>query len=162
MFKLSLSFLHTNSFSQALRSHQSATAPHGSLMSHLKKFLGETTQCKGFLFQCSFFYSGQANVSNHQKIAQLLRLPIGKALCHVGTTWRAQIILLFWRVFDHMLEGMEISNCQTTHWEKQCSRVCHWVLYIRSRKWMEWASTECCFRRGSELRGDRWASMSKW
>lgn len=72
--------LLTNTLSQTLASHHSSSTLSTSLISCPKKFSGETVQWKGFLLQCSLYLSGQVNLPDLQKIAQVHSLLTGKAL----------------------------------------------------------------------------------
>lgn len=56
--------LLTSAASQNIMSHRNPAVPLSLLISYPDKFSGETVLCKGFLLQCSLYFSGQAEFSN--------------------------------------------------------------------------------------------------
>lgn len=62
----------TSIISTTFISQRTLTANFSSLISSPKKYVGETSQFKGFLLQCSLYSSGQEGVLDQQKITQFL------------------------------------------------------------------------------------------
>lgn len=102
----------TNAISSTSVSYRALAAHPSSLISYPDTFSGETSQCKGFLLQCSLYFSGQEGVSEQQKIALFCSLSIGKIFNWASRrrTSYKHYGKLFQRLFLHTLEGTEIGE----------------------------------------------------
>lgn len=82
------------------------------------KFSGEVSDCKGFLLQCSLFFTAQIGTTDQQRIAQFINLITGKMLQWATTisekggepTSYERFVEQFMQVFNHCLEGMKIGE----------------------------------------------------
>lgn len=72
-----------NLLSQALATNAAHRAPApaaSTLVPGMDKYASDTSQCKGFLLQCSLYFAGHKELSKRQNIAQFLGLLNEKAL----------------------------------------------------------------------------------
>lgn len=57
------------------------------LITQLNKFSRKPSQCRGFLLQCSLYFTAQEGITDQSKTAQLLSLLMGKALSWAMVVW---------------------------------------------------------------------------
>lgn len=84
------------------------------------KFTGEPSQCQGFLLQCHLYFPVLKGISDQAKIAHFLGMLTCNALRWATIMWAMKggkplssydcFTTLFHRVFDHTLEGKEVSE----------------------------------------------------
>lgn len=77
----------TTAVSQALLTQPMPIISSSMLIPHPDKFSRKISGCKGFLLQCSLFFTAQMGMTDQQKIAQFINLHIGKTLKWVTTVW---------------------------------------------------------------------------
>lgn len=77
-------------------------------------YAGDPARCKGFLLQCSLFFTSNADMPETCKITHFLELLTGNALLWATDLWEQggdsissleQFTARFWHVFDHSPNG---------------------------------------------------------
>lgn len=113
----------TTVMSQALLVHTESPPRPVLQLPEPEKFSGNLVSCKGFLPQCSLYFSTMPEIPEEHKIAKFLSLLTGKAL-----RWATAVLnqggkpigsyelflSLFKKVFDHEPEGTEVSESLVT------------------------------------------------
>lgn len=112
----------------------------------LKKISGEASECKGFLLQCSLFFTAQMGTTDEQKIAQFINLLTRKVLKWVIAMWEKggklttsynHFVELFCQVFIHTHKGVEVGEQLLAVKQGRSCGVCTGISHARSQKWME-------------------------
>lgn len=102
---------------------------------------------KGFLLQCSLYFSGQEGVPEHTKIIQIINLLTHKALVWATTLWfqggehmafYKHFLQLFQLVFDPSEGPLRATRLRETEpgQPKHCC-ICSELPHIRNWKWLE-------------------------
>lgn len=103
------------------------------------KFSGDTSQCKGFLFQCSQYFARQAGLTDQQNIGQFLNLLTDKVLKLAMVVWEKV------RGRNNACGWLHPGISHSYHWER-----------------VEWAGAESPFSLWSEQWNTHWTGMPQW